>query len=647
VSGARDPSDPSTALGAGDTDLDARRGPSLGAPSMAQMESIVRACERLEEAWRAGTPPRIESYVKEVGESERASLLHELLAIDLLFRRSQGERPGAWEFRQQFPRPTSLVDESFTEAEDRSRTSRTSGTLADSEGTASYPPDTFSGEAAAEGHPGRAWSGPPRRIGDYEVIEHVGSGGMGAVYKVRDQALGRVVALKIARHLGNPDGPTMDRFFRAARIVARLSHPSIVPIFDVGQVDGSPYIVSQFIEGEDLSALSRRAGRLPPHDAARIIAEVADAVQFAHDRGVIHRDIKPSNILIETDGHAVLSDFGLARSFAIDEEASLTIEGDIAGTPCYMSPEQARNGLAATGPASDVYSLGAALYAVLIGQPPLRGPSPVETLRQILDEVEPAPPRRLEPSVPRDLEAICLKALCKEPAGRYDSAGSMAADLRRFLDGRPILARPHGAAVRVARWVRRRPARVAVFLLALAALALIAFQQVKLQEARRRLDAESPPALRRAINRPQEAELWRAIEVGEAGTRARPEGLEGRRTLASNYRRLGDLLVNTNRLAEATWAYERAILHLRQHLRDARRDSAPRAELAEVLGNLGETAWTLGRAREARQAYSDALVVRRGLVADHPASPAYRDDLARTLNRLHQLSSTDGPEAGM
>jgi hypothetical protein len=496
-------------------------------------------------------------------------------------------------------------------------------------------------EADSEASSTRTWSGLPSRLGDYEVIEQIGCGGMGVVFKVRDVALDRIAALKIIRHFGAADGEAMDRFFRGARLWARLNHPSIVSIYHVGQVDGMPYVVSEFIEGVDLSTMARAgAGGLSVRDAAGFIAEVADALHFAHEQGVIHRDVKPSNIVIKPDGHAVLVDFGLARSLSADDEASLSVVGAIIGTPSFMSPEQVEGRHDLLGPATDIYSLGATLYTLLAGRPPFHGRSTMETLRQI-PEVEPEPPRRLNPTVPRDLEAVCLKALRKRPADRYATAHAMAEDLRRFLDGRPILARSPGTPERLVRWLRQRPAWFAVFLLALASFALISYQQFELQEARRRLVAEGRE-LRRAVNRTTEVELRRAVELGEARVRDHLQGREGRRPLASTYHRLGDLLVDTDRLSDAVWAYERAITLLRQQLRDEAGDAVSRIELADVFNNLGEASYALGWERDARAAFREALIIHRRLVGDHPEVPAYRDNLARTLDRLNQLSGAPG-----
>jgi RNA polymerase sigma factor (sigma-70 family) len=327
------------------------------------------------------------------------------------------------------------------------------------------------GLSVLETDPSRSWTGPPSRLGDYELLEQVGSGGMGVVYKVRDLALNRILALKIIRHFGPANDQAMDRFFREARLTSRLRHPSIVPIYHVSQVDGMPYVVRPFIEGEDLSAYLKKAGGLTARDAAGIVAKVADGLDFAHRHGVVHRDVKPSNILIDSDSRPVLTDFGLARSFADEGEASLTYEGTLIGTPAYMSPEQADGRLAALGPASDIYSLGATLHALLTGRPPFQG-SPLQIVHQLRED-EPVPPRRLVATIPPDLEAICLKALSKRPADRYSTAREMAEDLRRFLDDRPILGRRPGAPERLARWARRRPAWFAVILTASLAVVLL------------------------------------------------------------------------------------------------------------------------------------------------------------------------------
>jgi hypothetical protein len=536
-----------------------------------------------------------------------------------------------------------LIDEACFEPDDQSvGEPQTSSDLARTELTAETARLHALSHAALTAHPSRAWSRVPSKLGDYEIIEEIGSGGMGVVFKARDIALGRIVALKLLRHTSPVSDGDMDRFFREARFTTRLSHPSIANIYHIGQSDGILYVVSEFIEGVNVRVLVTRDARRRPsaRDAANLISEVANALQHLHNNGIVHRDIKPSNIICKPDCHAVVVDFGLARSLA-DDEASLTSEGAIMGTPAYMSPEQAEGRRGAIGPASDIYSLGATLYALTTGRPPFQGATAVETLRQIC-EAEPDTPRRSDPTVPRDLEAICLRCLQKDPRRRYPTAQALADDLQRFLAGEPVAASPPRALERLARWGRRRPAWFAVALSVLLGLSLVTYQRFEMhREASRRLEAEGLRDLRGAINRTTEAELRRSLIVGEAGIRDHSDGREGLRTLASTYRQLGDVLVNTGRLADAAKAYERAATLLQRHLRKETGDVASRVELGNVFANLGEVSWALGRGRAARAAYSEALIVRRRLVAEHPEFAPDHDELARTLDRLNQLSRLD------
>jgi eukaryotic-like serine/threonine-protein kinase len=292
-----------------------------------------------------------------------------------------------------------------------------------------------------------------RQLGRFELIEAVGVGAFGSVYKARDPQLDRVVAIKIPRAGNLAEQANLDRFLREGRSVAQLHHPTIVPVHEVGLSDGVPYLVSEFIEGPSLSdVLTTR--QLPPRESAELIATVADALQYAHERGVIHRDVKPSNILFDAAGKPHLLDFGLAKREA--GEITMTEDGQILGTPAYMSPEQARGEAHIVGGRSDVYSLGAVLYRLLTGEIPFRGNARM-LLHQVLHD-EPRPPRSLNDRVPRDLETVCLKAMAKEPHRRYATAGVLADDLRRWLSGEPIVARPVGSLERTFRWCRRKPA---------------------------------------------------------------------------------------------------------------------------------------------------------------------------------------------
>jgi tetratricopeptide (TPR) repeat protein len=333
------------------------------------------------------------------------------------------------------------------------------------------------------------------KVGRYRVISRLGAGGMGVVYLARQERPDRAVALKVLRAAPGADDIRVSRFRSEADAAARLTHPNVVQVYEAGE-DGVAFIAMELVEGESLAERLARAA-LAPRDAAGLLGQLSRAVHFAHTNGVIHRDLKPSNILLDRNGTPKVSDFGLARLLG-DLDGDRTETGALLGTPGYMAPEQAGGGKA-VGPAADVYGLGAILYECLTGRPPFKAASVLDTLEQVRTR-EPIPPSRLQPGVPRDLQTICLKCLEKEPARRYASAGELADDLGRFLRGEPIEARPVGAATRVWKWVRRRPAPAALIGVSVAAavavVTLVGVYTTRLREEVARANANAEEARR-------------------------------------------------------------------------------------------------------------------------------------------------------
>src|SRR5437879_5221 len=304
-------------------------------------------------------------------------------------------------------------------------------------------------------------------FGDYELLEEIGRGGQGVVYRARQKSLNRTVALKVIG-LGHwATEAHLKRFRREAEAAASLDHSGIVPIYEVGERDGSCYFSMKLVEGGQLDAVLKREP-MPIRQAVTLIAKVARTVHYAHEHGILHRDIKPGNILLDQQDEPHLTDFGLAR--LIETESTVTRTMEVLGTPSYMAPEQAVGNNAAVGSATDVYGLGAVLYQLLTGQPPFAGGTTYETIKLLLD-AEPRQPRLLNPKIDRDLSTICLKCLEKDSKRRYASALALAEDLERWLKHEPIQARHTGVFARGAKWVRRNPTSA---LLAASLVALIA-----------------------------------------------------------------------------------------------------------------------------------------------------------------------------
>jgi WD40 repeat protein len=306
------------------------------------------------------------------------------------------------------------------------------------------------------------------RLPGYEILEELGTGGMGVVYRARDVELDRMVAIKVLRDNSATIAHSSERLQIEAKSLAKINHPHIVQIFEVGRYDERPFLSLEFCPGGSLAEKS--AGRpQPPHCAAEIVLKLAGAIQAAHEAGLIHRDLKPANVLLTADGTPKIADFGLVRWMDVEQDHTRT--GAIVGTPSYMAPEQTTGVRGQITAAVDIYALGATLYELLVGRPPFKAASFFATLEQVRRD-EPVPPRTLQPDIPRDLETICLKCLHKDPSARYRTAADLADDLRRFLQERPVRARRIGAARRVRQWVRHNP--IAAAMLATVVLSLAA-----------------------------------------------------------------------------------------------------------------------------------------------------------------------------
>jgi tRNA A-37 threonylcarbamoyl transferase component Bud32/cell division protein FtsB len=439
---------------------------------------IEEVCTRFEDAWKAAGPtaaaPPIENYLGATEGPERSALLRELLRLDLHYRGQRGEVPWAGDYEARFPEDAEAIRALLAAlpavpnspgrvapAGEADRATMRPGPAAE---TVADPGRTVAAEALARA--GAAKSAYPT-IPGYEVLGVLGRGGMGVVYKARQTALKRLAALKMILSGDYASPQELARFRTEAEAVARLQHPNIVQVFEVGEHDGRPFFSLEYVGGGTLAAKLRES--LPdPKEAAALVERLARAVHAVHQCDVVHRDLKPANVLLTADGTPKITDFGLAKK--LDEEAGQTHAGAVMGTASYMAREQASGATAQVGPLADVYALGAILYECLTGRPPFKAATVYETLRQVRED-EPVAPRTLNPAVPRDLETVCLKCLRKEPGHRYASAAALAEDLRRWQAGEPVAARPVGRAEWAAKWVRRNP--VVAALVAAVVLALL------------------------------------------------------------------------------------------------------------------------------------------------------------------------------
>lgn len=637
---------------------------------------IIEACRQFGRDIETDNVDSIETQLAGWDGERLTILLRELLLVELLNRRRKGETPTRDEYRARFTESAEVVDSVFdlldgddahdvdefestllsgdfgstiiqplpadtdietivdtAEPQDNSDATRVDPSAGESNdpteletlietdqsdpfdiATMDQTTDVLSQAPGKQSRPtGSRGSLPP----DYELIGVLGKGGMGLVYKARQKRADRIVALKVIRpeklsgmSTGAKDR-AIERFQTEAQAAGRLQHDNLVMVYDVGEFDGCHYFSMQFVDGQSLSEVMRD-GPLEDRQAAEYIEPICRAVHFAHEQGILHRDIKPQNILIEQGTQRPrIADFGLAK--IIDADIEMTRAGESMGTPPYMPPEQFGDAAKVTA-AADVYGLGATLYHLLSGRPPFQAATALTTMRQVIEK-DPVPLQELNSAVDKDLETICMKCLEKEPNRRYASAGDMADELKRYLNGQPILARPLGPASRFWRWCRRNPvvsslsgAVVAAIFVSVVSLAVA---NVKTEEARQLSEASFQDALG---------------AVNDFFTRVSEDRLlneEGFQVLRRD-------------LLEMAREYYGRLIERRSD------DPTLAAEVADSHFRLGLITEELDTAQAAQATYDKALALQRELCRAQPDSKERREALSKTINALGRLATRAG-----
>jgi serine/threonine protein kinase len=586
--------------------------PAAGDPAGWQRE-VDRICDRFEDDWLDGRAPRIEDVLAAcpTSPSQRAVLLAELLKLERELRQRRGEVLSASDYLPRFPEHAHVIRALFGDT----------------------------------------------RVGPYEVIGLIGEGGMGTVYRAYDPRFRRTVALKVIRSSRLDDSSAQSRFRLEAQLAARLEHDHIVPVFDAAQDGDRLFYTMRYVRGRNLAEVINRRP-IPGRQAARYIEQVTRAVEYAHGESVLHRDLKPSNILIDPNDRAYVTDFGLAKVLGRVTDVA-TQSNDRLGTLAYMAPEQARDPTRAVIE-SDVYSLGATLYEAITGRPPFHAETPVAALEQI-ERHEPVRPRRVNPTLERDLETICLKCLEKEPEGRYRSATALAEDLRRYLRNEPISARPVGAVEVAKKWVRRNPSLAALaavtVLLLFAVVTAVQTQRLKNQLAsaldsanqgeQRLLDTYDHIITfgeRRLADRPEElGELLKLVrdQYGDYLSRHRADAQFGRRSaqILTSLARITDL---SGSRASALATYEQALGLWARFAKGAPYDLTLQAALADTWHEIGDLRNGLGRSSDAITAFRTGREIRERLVTAAPGNRAFLSALARSHGYIGDWERENG-----
>jgi tetratricopeptide (TPR) repeat protein len=585
--------------------------------SLADMLEIDSACDRFETAWRSGERPELGAFLAEASEAARPRLFRELLTLELEYQIHRGMKPDAVDYHGRFPEQADTVAAVFAQFEPSARTHYTPRSahadraaqvvLVESSGNQT----TLPGDALPRADLSEEALEALRAAG-YEVLGELGRGGMGVVYLAHKIALNRRCALKMIHASANIAPAASARFRAEAETIARLRHPGIVQVYNVGDVRGLPYFELEYLSG---GSLDRRLDGTPwsAANAAELVETLAHAIAEAHLQGVVHRDLKPANILLDADLRPKVADFGLAK--LLDSGDGLTKTHTVIGSPSYMAPEQAEGNSRLVGPTTDVYALGAIFYELLTGRPPFRAATAVETLVQVRD-VDAIPPSRFQPGLPRAAEIICLKCLEKVPARRYATAEALAEDLHRFRAGESILAHPAPPWEQAWRWTRRRPAVAAA--LAISAIALFvllgggAYYNARLR---------------------QEAAKARAAQVLA----------ESQRNLALNaFDQLVYDLQERLRDTAATRAARRSLLDTAikglDKIAASTEGSAPDLSRAVAHQKLGDIYRQIGRSREARRQLDSARQLAEKIAVSAPQDLAVAECLRDALAGLGAVS---------
>lgn len=650
--------------------------PSIDSLSNLQLQHVEAAVARFQEAADNGQRPHISDFLTSVEGNERLVLLKRLLEIEIENRRRRGELPDRKQYASQFPQDSAVIETVFESLSSPINDQADVETVVPGDATSHEPPrpsvpspseaaaDTAQEQAHIEtvvpsaadpddatspatvdenrfmptmisGVSGPSTAGPAigsgQTFGDYELISPLGQGGMGVVYKARQKAANRLVALKIIRpdRLGGMTEAsrrrTIDRFQAEAHAAARLQHDNLVTVYEVGEIEGCHFFSMQFVEGGCLTDRIRDRS-LDNREAAALIEPICRAVHAAHDHGILHRDIKPANILVEDETNRPrIADFGLAK--LQDDDLELTQSGEAMGTPPYMPPEQFGNAINATAQ-SDVYSLGATLYHLLSGRPPFQAASSIATMRQVLDK-DPVALRELNPAVDLDLETLCMKCLEKEPERRFQTAGELADELQRYLNGQPILSRPLSRPERFWRWCRRNP--VVSSLSGLAAVSILiatvslAVAYVETEEARVKVAA--------SLEETQEAQ-----QLSEASFQDALEAVNDFFTRVSEERLLNEPGAQGLRreLLELAHNYYRKFLDRRS------KDPTVRDELALAHFRVGLIVEELDSSLAAAASFETARDLQLTLLKESPDSKPLKRALSRTLNALGRVALKSG-----